>query len=124
VDYPRLPDGALRATIEDMRESQQIAAEHRDLAAHAHRAGAEQHGKETHLTGHESSRQFMEHSNQTHLHQESEHLKNVTQAGEHAPAAKWEDIAARAHQLWHHRGCPEGSPEDDWFRAIEEMSQR
>jgi hypothetical protein len=29
-----------------MHESQQIAFEHRDLAVHAHRSGAEHHGKE------------------------------------------------------------------------------
>src|SRR5579864_2310466 len=45
-----------------MHESQQIAAEHHDRAAHAHRTGAEHHGEEGHLTGHESSRLALEHS--------------------------------------------------------------
>src|ERR1035438_8899394 len=48
------PDGATRALGMVMHESQQIAAEHHDLAAHAHRTGAEHHGKEDHQTGHES----------------------------------------------------------------------
>jgi hypothetical protein len=32
-----------------------------------------------------------------------------------------EDIAALAFALWQERGCPEGSPEVDWFRAEEEL---
>jgi len=32
-----------------------------------------------------------------------------------------EDIAALAFALWQERGCPEGSPEEDWFRAEEEL---
>ena len=29
-----------------------------------------------------------------------------------------EEIARLAFQLWQKRGCPEGSPEQDWFDAI------
>ena len=29
------------------------------------------------------------------------------------------DIAALAYRLWQERGCPMGSPEDDWYRAEE-----
>jgi len=36
-----------------MRDSHRRAAELHDLAAHAHRTAAEQHGKQDHLTGHE-----------------------------------------------------------------------
>ena len=28
-------------------------------------------------------------------------------------------IAALAHSLWEERGCPVGSPEEDWYRAEE-----
>jgi hypothetical protein len=28
-----------------------------------------------------------------------------------------EEIAALAYSLWETRGCPEGSPEDDWLNA-------
>jgi hypothetical protein len=41
IDISPATDGATRAGRMVMHESQQIAAEHRDLAAHAHRAGAE-----------------------------------------------------------------------------------
>jgi hypothetical protein len=27
------------------------------------------------------------------------------------------DIANLAYRLWQERGCPIGSPEEDWFRA-------
>lgn len=30
-----------------------------------------------------------------------------------------EQIAILAHSYWKERGCPEGSPEQDWFRAEE-----
>jgi hypothetical protein len=34
------------------------------------------------------------------------------------------DIAALAYQLWHDRGCPMGSPDEDWFRAEDELKSR
>jgi len=33
------------------------------------------------------------------------------------PTLTRENIAPLARALWKARGCPEGSPEDDWFRA-------
>jgi hypothetical protein len=106
-----------------MKESQQIAAEHRDLAAHAHQAGAESHGKEDHLTGHEISRQALEHSNQAYVRGKQEHERTRTAAGSKGTTheASEQGIAARAYALWQGRGCPEGSPEEDWFQAVEEM---
>jgi Protein of unknown function (DUF2934) len=32
-----------------------------------------------------------------------------------------EQITALAYDLWQHRGCPEGTPETDWFRAKQEL---
>lgn len=32
----------------------------------------------------------------------------------------YDDVALRAHGLWEERGRPEGSPDEDWFRAIEQ----
>jgi hypothetical protein len=34
------------------------------------------------------------------------------------------DIAALAHELWQARGCPEGSPEEDWFEAVKKLRSR
>lgn len=41
----------------------------------------------------------------------------IDRAGE--PTA--EEVARRAYQCWHERGCPEGSPEVDWRRAEQEL---
>ena len=30
-------------------------------------------------------------------------------------------ISKRAYELWVERGCPEGSPEQDWYRAESEL---
>jgi hypothetical protein len=38
------------------------------------------------------------------------------------PRATHEDIAALAYALWQERGCPEGSPEEDWLKAEQELS--
>ncbi|HTP33962.1 MAG TPA: DUF2934 domain-containing protein [Candidatus Acidoferrales bacterium] len=31
------------------------------------------------------------------------------------------EIAALAYKMWQERGCPIGSPEEDWYRAEEEL---
>ncbi|HVO99319.1 MAG TPA: DUF2934 domain-containing protein [Bryobacteraceae bacterium] len=36
-------------------------------------------------------------------------------------APSQEDIAALAYALWQERGCPEGTPEEDWFRAEQNL---
>lgn len=35
-----------------------------------------------------------------------------------------EQIAALAYALWKERGCPDGNPEEDWFRAEQEIRTR
>lgn len=35
-----------------------------------------------------------------------------------------EEIACLAYQYWQQRGHPTGTPEEDWFRAEEEIKQR
>jgi hypothetical protein len=35
--------------------------------------------------------------------------------------ARTEDIARLAYSLWEARGCQDGSPEEDWFRAEQEL---
>lgn len=37
------------------------------------------------------------------------------------PDTSYEQIAILAYYLWQKRGCPEGSPEEDWFRAEHEL---
>jgi Protein of unknown function (DUF2934) len=31
-------------------------------------------------------------------------------------------VAVRAYEMWLERGCPDGSPELDWYRAEQELS--
>jgi hypothetical protein len=38
-----------------------------------------------------------------------------------SPELLHEQITALAYALWRERGCPEGSPEEDWFRAEKEL---
>jgi hypothetical protein len=33
------------------------------------------------------------------------------------------DVAALAYRLWQERGCPEGSPQEDWFLAERELKR-
>jgi len=35
-----------------------------------------------------------------------------------------EQTALLAYALWQQRGCPEGSPEEDWFKAEQELPAR
>ncbi len=95
-------------------ENHQRAAELHDLAAHAHRA-AEQHGKQEHETGHEHSRQALEHSQAAHRQTQVSVNRHGIEPFGHR------EIAKLAHDMWQARGCPDGSPEEDWFRAVEEL---
>ncbi len=97
-------------------ENHQRAAELHDVAAHAHRVAEQDQGRD-HQTGHEHSRQALEHSQQAWQH-------SLTAGdGQIAPFGHME-IAALAHKLWRARGCPEGSPEEDWSLAVKELRRR
>ena len=41
----------------------------------------------------------------------------VIEDGVHFGKPVQDEIAERAYQLWHERGCPEGTAELDWFDA-------
>jgi hypothetical protein len=103
-------------------ENHQRAAELHDIAAHAHRSAAEAHEKQDHQTGHESSRRALEHSQQAYQHEERVLHDTVNERG--IAMFGHEDIAVRAHALWQARGCPQGSPEEDWFDAAQELRER
>jgi hypothetical protein len=95
-------------------ENHQRAAELHDVAAHAHRV-AEQQGKSEHLTGSEHTRLAEERSHGAHAQTESAADRN---------RFTHDDIAALAHKLWLERGSPEGSPDEDWFHAAEQLRAR
>ena len=47
---------------------------------------------------------------------------NPASAPVKTPAAlRTQAIAVRAYELWLERGCPDGSPEEDWYRAEQEF---
>jgi hypothetical protein len=98
-------------------ENRQRAVELEDNPAHTHRVG-EQQGKQEHLTGGERTRQNLEHERSAHPQ------TSTATVGHGIVAFGHEEIAARAYELWQARGCPEGSPQEDWFRATEELRSR
>jgi hypothetical protein len=98
-------------------ENHQRAAELHDIAAHAHRV-AEQHDKSDHLTGSEHSRQALEHSQRAHQRTQA------AWGGHGAHVLSHDDVAVRAHELWVARGCPQGTPEEDWLAAEEALQSR
>jgi hypothetical protein len=103
-------------------ENHQRAAELHDLAAHVHRSAAEAHEKQDRETGQERTRQALEYSQEAHRHTGQAHMSLLNEHG----IARFghEDIAVLAHALWQARGCPEGSPEDDWYRAAQDLRAR
>jgi hypothetical protein len=99
-------------------ENHQRAAELHDLAAHAHRAAQQQHGKQDHETGQELSRRALEHSEAAHRQtQVNLNRHGVATFGHH-------ETAELAFDLWKARGCPSGSPDEDWAHATEELLAR
>jgi hypothetical protein len=98
-------------------ENHQRADELHDAAAHAHRVG-EQHGQQDHLTGHEHSRHQLEHSPET------DGRSHAVTAGHGIARFGHDETAALAYELWQARGCPAGSPDEDWFRAVRELRSR
>ncbi len=103
-------------------ENHQRAAELHDMAAHAHRSAAEAHEKQDHQTGQERSRQALEYSQQAYQHAEQAIRGPVNEHG--MAIFGHEEIAALAHSLWEARGRPEGSPQEDWFRAVHQLRGR
>ncbi|HEY1495278.1 MAG TPA: DUF2934 domain-containing protein [Candidatus Solibacter sp.] len=97
--------------------NRQREGEIREEPSQTHRVG-EQQGKQEHLSGQEHSRQALEH------HRHADQQPETPTVGHGIVAFGHAEIAARAHQLWVDRGCPEGSPDEDWFRATEELRSR
>lgn len=96
-------------------ENHQRASELHEASEHAHRAGEQEHEKQEHLTGHEQTRQAHERSasKETNGHANAEH-----ETFGHA------EIAQLAYELWQQRGCPADSPEEDWYRAAQQLRSR
>jgi hypothetical protein len=102
-------------------DQHQVGAELQDRPEHAFRV-AEQAGKQDHLSGHENSRLSSEHSPQAAPPEPNSPHQATT--GHGIAAFGHKEISILAHELWRARGCPEGSPEDDWFKAARELRSR
>ena len=98
-------------------ENHPRAAELHEGAAHAHGVG-ELHGQQEHLTGSEHSRQELEHLPEG---RENGHGGTV---GHGIASFGHDETAALALELWRARGCPEGSPDEDWYQAVEQLRSR
>jgi hypothetical protein len=103
-------------------ENHQRAAELHDSAAHAHRRAAEAHEQGDPQTGHEQSRQALEHSESAHQHSAQMPRGPVNEHG--IATFGHAEIAQLAHALRQARGCPQGSPEEDWFHAAHDLRVR
>ena len=55
------------------------------------------------------------------VHREFEHAKNITRQ---TRALEHGDIAVHAYHLWEQRGCSDGCPDEDWYRAEQEIAGR
>jgi hypothetical protein len=88
-------------------DGQQRAAELRNGPAHAAEVAS--------LTHLEQSPPVHQRSQYAHHDGVNEH--GMVQFGH-------DEIAALAHRNWLVRGCPEGSPEVDWYRAAQELRAR
>ena len=53
---------------------------------------------------------------------ETDRSPSASQTEEFSPTP--EEISSRAYRRWHERGCPEGSPEEDWHRAEKELREK
>jgi Protein of unknown function (DUF2934) len=52
---------------------------------------------------------------------ENTSIVNLSDALESPRSLDVKDIEVRAYLSWLERGCPEGSPQEDWFRAEKEL---
>jgi Protein of unknown function (DUF2934) len=102
---------------EALYPNHQRAAESHDRAADAHRI-AQKHEKGDVITGEEYSRQALNHS------QAAAKLTKAIALGYGVVTFGHDEIASLAYELWQARGCPYGSPEEDWLRAENELRAR
>ena len=107
-------------TKESHYENHQSGAELHDNTAHIHQVAAEHRGEQDHPTGAESSRHAREHSEASYV--QELHQTPTTEHG--FITFGHEDIARLAYELWEARGCPEGSAEEDWSRAVAQLRAR
>jgi hypothetical protein len=102
---------------EPVYQNHNRAAELHDRAAEAHRV-AQKHENGGAIPGDEHSRQALHHS------QAANKLTKAIAFGYGVMTFGHDEIATLAYELWQVRGCPYGSPEEDWLRAESELRAR
>jgi Protein of unknown function (DUF2934) len=95
----------------------QRAAELHDRAADAHRI-VQEHEKDDEIISDEHSGQALDHS------QAADKLTKAVACGYGVMTFGHDEIATLAYGLWQVRGCPYGSPEEDWLHAERELRAR
>jgi len=91
---------------------------HDGSPAHVHEVAEHHHGHQDHMAPHEHTRQTQEHLNGAHEHGHSATVGHGISSFGH------NDIAKLAYELWEADGRPEGSAEQHWFRAAEQLRSR
>jgi hypothetical protein len=102
---------------EPLYQNHNRAAELHDRAADSHRI-AQKHKQDGAPTSDERSRQALSHS------QAADKLTKALAVGSGGMTFARDEIASLAYELWQARGCPYGSPEEDWLRAESELRAR
>lgn len=54
-------------------------------------------------------------------HSVQEEPQTDSEKSQRSQAVNQEETARLAYALWQSRGCPEGSPDEDWFAAEEKL---
>jgi hypothetical protein len=57
-------------------------------------------------------------------HERAAELHDMAAHAHRSAAFGHNDIAALAYALWEARGYPGGSPEEDWFHAVQQLPAR
>lgn len=95
-------------------EKQQQTNELHNVGAHSHNRADASRDQQPHQTGHEISRNSLEHKPDVDKQESS---------GKRLPKIEHdEEIAQLAHSIWQARGCPEGSPDEDWLAASNQLA--
>ena len=55
---------------------------------------------------------------------DADHYPEQNEVSEDGLFPSVEQIAHRAYEIWVRKGCPEGSAEQDWFEAEQELKTR
>jgi hypothetical protein len=108
----QMSKGRVESTMHEIHER---STELPGGGAHVHQVAAETRDQQDHPTANERSRWQREENFQT-----QGRMEEAWNWGTNGGASRYfghQEIAELAHSLWTRRGCPQGSPEVDWFEA-------